>query len=84
MTSDADSPTPLYDLSQIESMSDNDLIERRAEFARIEPVQFHDNLSPLSFIGTAAHLVNPPLDHARRAVEKEMKRRGIQPPHETR
>lgn len=84
MTSDVDSPIPLYDLSQIESMSDSDLIERRAELARIERVQFHENLSPLSFIGTAAHLVNPPLDHARRAVEKEMKRRGILPRHDAR
>ncbi|WP_295791439.1 hypothetical protein [uncultured Microbacterium sp.] len=67
----------LFDVSLIEGMNDSDLTDRLAELARMEHAQFHDDLSPKSFIRTTGYLANPPLDRARRAVEKEMKRRGI-------
>lgn len=78
----SDDRTALYDVSRIAEMADADLGERRRALLRIERAEFHEHLSSRSFLGTVSHSVNPALDDARWAVEKEMKRRGIWPPRD--
>lgn len=78
--SDDENVAGLHNLSYIGTMSDEDLIERHGRLARLEREEFHRHLSPMSFLGTASHLMNPALDDARWAVEKEMKRRHLWPP----
>ena len=72
---DSSADSDLFDVSTIEQLTDDELRERHRRITQIERDEFHRHLSPLSFLGTATHLLNEPLDDARRAVEEELRSR---------
>jgi hypothetical protein len=67
----------LYDVSRIADLTDDDLLDRRRRLARIEREEFHRHLSSRSFIATVSHSMNEPLEEARWAMDKEIRRRRL-------
>lgn len=74
---DLPADSDLYDVSKIGELSDDELIDRRGRLARIERDEFHRHLSPRSFIATVSHSMNEPLEEARWAMDKEIRRRRL-------
>jgi hypothetical protein len=76
-TSGAPEGAGLFEVTGLAEVPDDEILERRRRIAQIEREEFHRHLTSRSFIGNAFSGMNEPLDEARRALDREIRRRRL-------